>query len=92
MPTEMINLRRALDARSIPWVNCSDNLDRSFPFLNLIIYRTRWEHNGHIFSVRCGLGSLGGDKGLLELTVDDELPVGSLTAVDIIKRMEENND
>ena len=92
MPDEMIYLRNALSARDISWVNCSDNLDRSFPFLNLIIYRTRWEHNGHIYSVRCGLGSLGGDKGLLELTVDDELPVGSLTAVDIIRRMEENDD
>ena len=91
MPDEMLSLRRALDARGVTWQNLTDNLDRSFPFLNLIIYRTRWEHNGHIYAVRCGLGSLGGDKGLLELTVDDELPVGSLTAVDIINRMDEDD-
>lgn len=37
MPDEMINLRNALDARGVEWVNESDNLDRSFPFLNLIM-------------------------------------------------------
>lgn len=87
MPDEMINLRNALDARGVEWQNESDNLDRSFPFLNLIMYRTSFKWKDRKYSVICGYGTLGGTKGLLELHVNDET-TGSLTAVEILERMD----
>ena len=93
MSDEMINLRRALDARGVEWQNASDNLDRSFPFLNLIIYRTHWTYNGHRYSAICGLGTWGGDKGLLEMWADwmDDHK-GSLTATEVLQLMEDNDE
>lgn len=87
MPDEMMKLRNALDARGVMWVNESDNLDRSFPFLNLINYRTRYIWHDKEFSVISGYGTLGGIKGLLELHKDDET-IGSLTAVQILEMMD----
>lgn len=91
MPDEMINLRNALDARGVEWQNESDNLDRSFPFLNLIMYRTSFKWKNKRYSVICGYGTLGGTKGLLELHVDSET-TGSLTAVDVLRIIDEVED
>ena len=88
MPTEMINLRQALDARGVQYYNESDNLDRSFPFLNLINYKTRYIWHDKEYSVISGYGTLGGTKGLLELHYNDET-IGSLTAVDILRIMDD---
>lgn len=88
MPEEMIKLRNALDARGIEWSNESDNLDRSFPFLNLIMYRTTFKWKDRKYSVICGYGTLGGIKGLLELHKGNDDPVGSLTAVEVLERMD----
>ena len=87
MPDEMFNLLDALTARGVEWQYESDNLDRSFPFLNLIMYRTSFKWKNKRYSVICGYGTLGGTKGLLELHVNDET-VGSLTAVEILERMD----
>ena len=87
MPTEMINLRNALTARGVEFVNESDNLDRSFPFLNLINYKTRYMWHDKEYSVISGYGTLGGTKGLLELHLNDET-IGSLTAVQILEMMD----
>lgn len=91
MPEEMIYLRNALEARGIEYSNDSDNLDRSFPFLNLIMYRTSFKWKDKRYSVICGYGTLGGTKGLLELHINNETK-GSLTAVDILKIMDEVED
>lgn len=88
MPDEMISLRNALDARGVEWDNESDNLDRSFPFLNLIMYRTSFKWKNKRYSVICGYGTLGGTKGLLELHKGNDDPVGSLTAVEVLERMD----
>lgn len=92
MPEEMYLLRNALTARQIEWVNESDNLDRSFPFLNLIIYRTKWIYNGHKYSVLSGYGTWGGEQGLLEMIVDNEEPQGSLTALDVLTFMDKETE
>lgn len=89
MPEEMIYLRNALDARKVPWQGLSDNLDRSFPFLNLITYRTVYKWKEQEYCVKSGYGTLGGDKGLLELSIDKDLPIGSLTAEKILRMMDE---
>lgn len=88
MPEEMILLRNALTARDIPWENMSYNLDRSFPFLNLIVYRTVYDHNNHHWVVKSGYGTFGGDDGLLELEIDGDLPKGRLKAVDILNLLD----
>lgn len=88
MPEEMILLRNALDARGTEWINATDNLDRSFPFLNMIIYRTQFYHKTELWSVISGYGTLGGYLGLLELRVGDNEVIGGLTAKDILERMD----
>lgn len=88
MPEEMILLRNALTSRGVEWQNESDNLDRSFPFLNLIMYRTSFKWKNKRYSVICGYGTLGGTKGLLELHKGNDDPVGSLTAVEVLERMD----
>ena len=88
MPEEMILLRNALDARKIAWYNATDNLDRSFPFMNLIIYRTKYEHGGCRWSVISGYGTFGGQDGLLELMIDNNEPIGNLTAEEVLRMMD----
>ena len=88
MPEEMLLLRNALKARGIPYINASDNLDRSFPLLNLIIYRTRFMYKGEIWIVISGYGTMGGDKGLLELRRENKDVVGCLTAKKILEELD----
>lgn len=85
MPDEMRELRTLLTAKGVEWQDESDDFDRSFPFLDLTIYRTRFKYNGHEYVVSSGLGTLGGDWGLLEMRVDNNNPVGSLSANSIIQ-------
>lgn len=89
MPSEMIFLRNALNARNVSYIDASDDEQKSFPFMNLTIYRTKFIWKDHFFSVISGYGTFGGDKGLLELMVDSNEPFGSLRAVDVIKIMDE---
>lgn len=88
MPSEMIFLRNALEARGISYIDASDEMQKSFPFMNLTIYRTKFIWKNHLFSVISGYGTFGGDKGLLELMVDSDEPCGCLKAVDVLRVMD----
>lgn len=87
MPEEMIKLRNALDERKIAWVDKSDDMGRSFPFLDMMIYRTAYDYGGIKWSVISGFSTFGGDKGLLEVWISNSDPIGSLTAKDILTMM-----
>ena len=88
MVAEMIKLRKELDRLEIKWWDDSQNNYRPMD-------RTKFEINGHQWSVINGYGSYGGydsleplNKGLLELMttcVNDGEPVGYLTAKEIIE-------
>ena len=90
MPEQMTLLRNALDARKIEWLDDSDDLDRSFPFLNMTIYRTKYVFKNRIWSVICGVGTFGADYGLLELMIDNNEPIGSLSASTILGMMDDD--
>lgn len=91
MSQEMKLLRNALDARGIKWRDGSTDNDRSFPFLNMMIYRTKYIFHDKEWSVICGIGTFGSDKGLLELSVEGmDGTIGSLSASTILKMMDED--
>lgn len=87
MPVQMNILRQELTARNIEYEDLSDDFDRSFPFFDMTIYKTRYKYNGHSYEVISGFGTLGGEHGLLELRIDQAEPRGSLTADYIIQLM-----
>ena len=88
MPEEMVKLRESLNKRGIPWEDRTDNYHRSFPFLDMTIYRTWFYYNDVRYSVISGYGTYGGSRGLLEVMVDSQEPIGSLTADKVIALME----
>jgi len=92
MPEEMTKLRKTLDERKIAWVDKSDDMGRSFPFLDMMIYRTWFYYGGLQWSVISGFSTYGGDKGLLELWTSNSKTVGSLTAKDILTMMGTGGD
>ena len=57
--------------------------------MNLIIYRTKYEHGGSRWSVISGFGTFGGQDGLLELMIDNKEPIGNLTAEEVLRMMDE---
>lgn len=89
MPEEMEKLRDALFEKAIEWVDATQNIDKGFPFLDLTIYRTHWWVDGHNYSAISGYGTFGGDKGLLELMIDGNEPIGSLTATEVMRMIED---
>lgn len=87
MPQEMSILRNKLTEINVEWEDQSDDFDRSFPFFDMTLYKTRVKHNNHEYVISYGVGTQGFDWGLLELRVDGNSPVGSLTAQDILNIM-----
>ena len=87
MPQEMERLRDYLTEKGIDWVDVTENMGKGFPFLDLTIYRTHWWFDGHNYSAISGYGTFGGDKGLIELMIDRAEPIGSLTAVEVMEKM-----
>lgn len=87
MPTEMAILRNELNQKGVEWLDESDDFDRSFPFFDMTIYKTRYKYNGHDYVVVSGFGTLGGEHGLLELRIDNNEPQGSLKADYILQLM-----
>lgn len=79
MPEEMDLLRDALYIEGIEWEDDTYDKSDGFPFLDLSIYRTKFVYNGHSCSVISGYGTYGGEHGLLELMIDSNDPIGSLT-------------
>jgi len=63
-------LRDLLDEAGIEWHDNSDSL----------FARTQGEYNGREFSAIQGEHSYGGAKGYLEVRMDEEEPIGWLTA------------
>lgn len=88
MPEEMTLLRNALDTRGIMWTDRTTDYDREFPFLDMNIYRTLYFYDGKDYSVVSGIGTMGGQWGLLELSVDGNEPRGSMTAEGILTIMD----
>ena len=87
MPEEMNKLRLALTARDIEYEDLSDDFDRSFPFFDMTLYKTCFKYNGQSYVVVSGVGTQGGEHGLLELTIDQGERIGSLTAEGVLKIM-----
>ena len=88
MPTEMMILRQILDEKGIEWED--DTFDRrdGFPFLDLSIYRTKFRYDGHLYSVISGYATYGGEYGLLEVMIDSNDPIGSLTHEGVLNLIE----
>jgi hypothetical protein len=86
VPDEMLKLRNVLNSRGVEWVDRTEK--PSFSLLDLTIYRTWFMYKGKEWSVISGYGSYGGEKGLLEVMVDDYNPMGSLTAQEVIMLMD----
>lgn len=87
MPEEMQKLRAELSDKDIGYEDLSDDFDRSFPFFDMTLYKTRYKFADQVYVVVSGVGTLGGEWGLLELSVDQGEPIGSLTAEGILKIM-----
>ena len=68
-------LRGMLDSEGIEW---HDNSDEVF-------HRTQGEHKGRRFSAIFGYGSYGHERGYLEVRMDEDEPVGWLTATDALE-------
>ena len=84
MCKEMVKLREWLDENDIKW------RDDSWIHKDFYIHRTKFEVNGHDFSVINGLGTYGGmvsigcvNNGLLELMLDGKEPIGCLSAIEV---------
>lgn len=92
MPEEMVKLRNALDARGIQWQDLSSDYGRSFPFADMTIYSTHFECGCRDYTVTSGFGTFGGDKGLLQLAIDSEDTIGSLTAENILTIMDKGGE
>lgn len=86
MPDEMLKLRNVLNSRSIEWLDRTEK--PSFSLLDLTIYRTWFMYKGKEWLIVSGYGTYGGEKGLLEVIVDDYNPMGSLTAQEVIMLMD----
>ena len=86
MPEEMNILREILTNRGIKWKDRSDK--PGFPLIDLAIYRTRFSFQNKEWSVICGYGTYGGDKGLLEVMIGDGDPIGHLSAKDVVNLMD----
>ena len=90
MPEEMIKLREMLTEMGIKWHDKSsvyepyEIVDHKI-LLNLCIYRTHFNYKGKFHSVICGIGTYGGELGLLEIMIETDDPTGYHTAEDIIK-------
>ncbi len=85
MCEEMVILREYLDSHGIKWRDDSCEYDGDF-----FIHRTKFEVNGHTFSVINGYGTYGGivsfgckNDGLLELMLDGREPYGCLSAIEV---------
>lgn len=88
IPEEMAKLRTMLNALGVKWVDNSTK----YPIIDdfdMNIYRTYYDYKGLNYSVICGMGTYGGDKGLLEVWINrDEEPTGWHTADDVLAMME----
>lgn len=91
MPEEMIKLRNALDVRGIEWSDSTTKENREFPFLDMNIYGTKFKIGIFDYEVISGLGTLGGQWGLLELRRSFIEPKGSLTAEGVLTIMDGGN-
>lgn len=101
MPNEMQKLRTMLTEMGIKWQDEStiypENRIReimnmfnvSREIADISIYRTHFDAIGCHYSVIYGYGSYGYYDGKLECMVGDEEPEGSMTAEDVLERMEE---
>lgn len=82
---EMQMFRNYLNESNIHWSDVSDNLGEIW------ICRTHFNHDGNLVSVIHGYGTYGGfnhwetDKGLLEVMIGSNVPVGNLTAEEAVK-------
>ena len=95
-PNEMQKLRTMLTDMGIKWKDAScimpqDEVERGIKllgvpamFIDSTIYRTHFDFDGTHYSVICGYGTYGGEKGLLEMMANGTEPTGWLTAEDII--------
>ncbi len=66
MPEEMSKLRSFLSDRDISYKDLSDDFARSFPFFDMTLYKTLFKYNDQVYVVVSGVGTLGGEWGLLE--------------------------
>ena len=91
---EMQKLREYLTQKKIEWRDDSDIYDEFVeisPILDMSIYRTKFNHDGYLWSIVHGMGTYGEEKGLLELMtnrVNGGEPLGYLTADDVIALIE----
>lgn len=93
MPEEMQKLRNALNVRGIEWTDSTRDEKRSFPFMDMNIYGTKFSFQNSTYEVISGFGTLGGQWGLLELRRLSHDPKGSLTAEGVLSIMDgRNND
>lgn len=100
-PNEMQKLRTMLTEMGVQWEDKSTIYPEeqilktmrvcrvSRQYADFSMFRTHFSYRGYFYSVIYGYGSYGYEKGLLECMVGDEEPEGSMTAEDVLKRMEE---
>lgn len=89
IPEEMAKLRTTLTAMGVHWYDDTETF-LIIPDIgtNFSIYRTKYKYKGSEYSVICGHGTYGGDKGLLEVWISRKgEPTGWHTADDIIAMM-----
>lgn len=93
---EMQKLRKLLDEKNITWIDNSEEFETGSADFEMWICRTKFESEGHHFSVINGFGTYGGwygansvteakdNLGQLELMIDRDEPIGWLTAEEVI--------